>query len=119
MNETDPVVELITTFVAGPRHHTSPDVLAKLAHGTRLTMAREPANPADRNAVRFTWPDHPFATRDVKSIGYVPAVQAGMVARLLDAGFPLTAVVVVLVEPAKYEVVVELRLPRWPAQKAR
>ncbi|MDN5864289.1 MAG: HIRAN domain-containing protein [Gammaproteobacteria bacterium] len=77
--------ELFRGPVAGFGHAHGPRLLHRLAAGDYLRLAREPTNPHDALAVRVDWND--------RKIGYVPRPDNAQVARQLDAGVPLAAIV--------------------------
>lgn len=67
--------------LAGFRHHDGPHAWPLLRRGDPVELVREPHNPHDANAVRVRWKG--------RTLGYVPRLLAGRVARHLDAGAPL------------------------------
>jgi hypothetical protein len=99
--------EFLTILAAGAKHRTTPHALRQVHAGDALALSREPTNPADRNAVMLLHPS-------IGHVGYVPRVQAQMVARLLDHGYPVHAHVV-SVDPSMHEVIVDLRMRGWPS----
>lgn len=77
----------MTTYIAGPRHHDGAlQIIARLRGGDELALEREPDNPHDRNAV---------AVRDLRTLrklGYVPRADAPAVAKAMDSGYTVRAV---------------------------
>jgi hypothetical protein len=57
----------------------------------RLTLAREPENPFDPNAIAVRWED---PAGDVRQLGYVPRALAAVLAPLVDEGATITALAV-------------------------
>jgi hypothetical protein len=72
-----------TTLTSGLAHHEAKAVWADLAPGDALALVREPTNPDDPDAVRVEWQG--------RLLGYLPRVDNGDVARLLDRGQSLAA----------------------------
>lgn len=69
---------VMKTYIAGaPYHEGARDAIAKLRRADELVLVREPSNPHDRNAVAV------HATDGTK-LGYVPRVDAGAIAKVLD-----------------------------------
>lgn len=83
-------VRVQTSPLAGFQHHDGETVWPALRSGDRLTLAREPQNPYDPQAVRVEWKGF--------MLGYVPQAENRTVARLLDRGAKLEARVVHLSE---------------------
>jgi hypothetical protein len=83
--ETFPLawVRVQTSPLAGFQHHDGETVWPVLRSGDRLTLAREPKNPYDPQAVRVEWKGF--------MLGYVPRAENRTVARLLDGGARLEA----------------------------
>jgi hypothetical protein len=69
--------------LAGFRHHEAASLWNDMKVGDMLTLAREPANPHDANAVRVEWRGH--------MLGYVPRSQNQALAWAMDRGEPVTA----------------------------
>ena len=69
--------------IAGYRHHEAPLLLAALRPRLAITMAREPCNPQDPDAVALFWRG--------RKLGYLPRGSNFMVARLLEGNRPLSA----------------------------
>ena len=69
--------------LAGSQYYALAAVWSELRIGDRLTLAREPNNPRDRQAVRVDWFGH--------KLGYVPRAENAAVARALDDGEQLEA----------------------------
>ena len=69
--------------IAGFRHHEAPFVWAALNRRVPVTMAREPTNPHDSDAVALFW-------RGCK-LGYLPRGENFVVARLLERERRLSA----------------------------
>jgi len=81
--------ELVTPLefrIAGTRH-VAVGELAVLSNGDALRLEREPSNPSDQCATLVM-------ADSGQRAGYVPRQYSGFVSRLLDAGTPLSAVVV-------------------------
>lgn len=76
---------VIRIFVAGVAHHQRLHDLGTLAKDERLTLAREPTNEWDKNAVKIL--------RGDRLIGYVPAETSRWVSRILAAGHRMRATV--------------------------
>lgn len=74
---------LLCAPVAGYQFHAGPRLESRFAAGQPLTLAREPDNPHDHNAVRVEWQG--------EKLGYVSRREAEEIARLLDAGARLAA----------------------------
>ncbi|MDR1646645.1 MAG: HIRAN domain-containing protein [Zoogloeaceae bacterium] len=71
--------------LAGSQFYALKTVREKIRVGDALTLAREPDNPYDANAVRVEWQG--------EKLGYVPRRENHAVAAALTRGDPLTAVV--------------------------
>jgi hypothetical protein len=69
--------------LAGFRHHEAASLWSDMKVGDVLTLAREPANAHDANAVRVEWRGH--------MLGYVPRSQNQALAWAMDRGEPVTA----------------------------
>ena len=69
--------------LAGYRYGEAAALWPLLRVGDALTLAREPGNPHDANAVRVEWRGH--------KLGYVPRRENAAVAAGLDRGAPLRA----------------------------
>lgn len=69
--------------LAGSQYHALDEVWSQIRPGDRLTLAREPHNRHDRNAVRVDWNGQP--------LGYLPRRENRAVAHALDAGQALEA----------------------------
>jgi hypothetical protein len=69
--------------LAGFQYAEAASLWARLRVGDELTLAREPENPHDANAVRVEWRGH--------KLGYVPRRENAAVARGLERGAPLRA----------------------------
>ena len=74
--------------LAGSQYHALAEVRTEIRLHDRLTLAREPNNRHDRNAVRVDWRGHP--------LGYIPRSENRAVARALDAGERLEARITLL-----------------------
>ena len=80
-------VFLLETVVAGTTHVAGIEELEPFLHsGDRLELIRVPENPSDPNAIKIY-------TRDRVKLGYVPRKDNLILARLMDAGKLLHAVV--------------------------
>lgn len=99
--------ELLVTYLAGCKHHTTPMALSALPHGAELTLTREPTNAHDTNAIMCVRSD----ITPAQKVGHIPAVQAQWLAALLDNGYEIRAIVE-HVEPTKMAVAVMLEMPR-------
>jgi HIRAN domain len=69
--------------LAGFRHHEAASLWNDMKVGDVLSLAREPSNPHDANAVRVEWRGH--------MLGYVPRSQNQALAWAMDRGEPVTA----------------------------
>ena len=80
-------VFLLTSPVAGTTHVAGIEELEPfLRPGDRLELIRIPDNPSDPNAIKIY-------TRDRVKVGYVPRKDNPILARLMDAGKLLYAVI--------------------------
>lgn len=92
--------------LAGFQYYEGKGVWEMMRAGDALTLAREPQNPHDANAVRVEWRGQP--------LGYVPRRENGDVARQMDRGVPVRARIVQLREArnpwqrVEFEVYVDL-----------
>lgn len=78
---------LLETVVAGTSHVAGiEDLEPFLREGDRLTLVRVPDNPSDHNAIKIF-------NRDGLKVGYVPRQDNQILARLMDAGKLLFAVI--------------------------
>ena len=78
---------LLRTEIAGTTHTTGIEELEPfLRPGERLELVRVPDNPSDPNAIKLY-------TRDGVKLGYVPRQENQILARLMDAGKLLYAVI--------------------------
>lgn len=64
--------------LAGFVYYDGKAVWDRMKTGDRLTLAREPANPHDANAIRIEWQG--------QMLGYVPRKDNGDLARQMDLG---------------------------------
>lgn len=80
--------ELFSGFIAGFQYADGARLLGQMQLGDPLLLAREPANPHDRLAVKVSWRE--------RKLGYIPRPQNAAIARLLDLGTPLTARIVAI-----------------------
>ena len=71
--------------LAGFSYHAAAAQWEQLRQGDTLRLVREPDNPHDPLAVHVYWSD--------QSIGYLPRSGNGAVARALDRGQPLLAMI--------------------------
>lgn len=78
---------LMDIAIAGGRYHALKPRRAILELGRLLTLAREPENPFDANAVAIL-------DTDGVRLGYVPRTAAGRIAALLDVGEDVTVEIV-------------------------
>jgi len=109
MSEDAGWIDLVTTYVAGTKHHTNAIVVESLRHGMVLALRRDPKNAYDKNAVEIFWPEN-NGDDPVDKLGFIPAVQSPMVARLMDNGYPVRAVVD-LADARKLEVFISVQIP--------
>jgi hypothetical protein len=72
-----------SSALAGFRYHAAAEVWDQLQVGDALSMAREPDNPHDANAVSVSWRG--------RKLGYVPRRENAALAWGLDRGEPLRA----------------------------
>lgn len=78
---------LLSTFVAGTTHVAGIEELEPfLKPGDRVKLVRVPDNPSDSNAIKLY-------TRDGVKLGYVSRRENQILARLMDAGKLLYAVI--------------------------
>ena len=81
-------VFLLETIIAGTTHVPGIAELEPFLYaGDRLELIRVPGNPSDPNAIKIY-------TRDRVKLGYVPRKDNPILARLMDAGKLLYAVLV-------------------------
>ena len=99
--------ELLTTHCAGANYGAWKDQLDDLAFGTVLRAVREPSNEYDRNAIRLDAPDG-------SKVGYVPAVQAVWLCRMMDLGGYELLAEVVTVESYRSMVAISICMPKAP-----
>jgi hypothetical protein len=69
--------------LAGSQYYSASRLWTEIRIGDRLSLAREPDNRHDRNAVRVEW--------NGQKLGYVPRAENRAVAQALDAGEKLEA----------------------------
>lgn len=81
-------IRLSVSFVAGFQHYDGPDAESFLEIGMPLQLNREPHNQYDKNAVEI-W------TGDAK-LGYVPRSDNKTIAKLMDQGTEVQALVLEL-----------------------
>ena len=74
--------------LAGFVYYDGDAVWNEMRTGDRLTLAREPANAHDANAIRIQWRGH--------MLGYVPRKDNADLARQMDHGAPVEARVTAL-----------------------
>ena len=81
----EPTVRLVvqSSALAGFRYHAAAEVWDELRVGDPLSMAREPDNPHDANAVSVSWRG--------RKLGYVPRAQNAALAWAMDRGDTLSA----------------------------
>ena len=78
---------LLSTFAAGTTHVVGIEELEPfLQPGDRVKLVRVPDNPSDPNAIKLY-------SRDGVKLGYVPRQENRILARLMDAGKLLYAVI--------------------------
>ncbi|MBK9081411.1 MAG: HIRAN domain-containing protein [Rhizobiales bacterium] len=85
--------------IAGGDYYELEDVLERIGPGVKLTLAREPANPYDADAVAVHL--------DGVKLGFIPRSANTPVARLLDGGARVSAEVVRMLDIERYEDVPE------------
>ena len=99
--------ELNEFAVAGLPFYDGPELLDELQPGESLSLAAEPDNPFDHDAIRID--------AHGRKIGYVPRGENGPLARLLRQGVPLRARVARIAPEAStwgaLTVLVSMRLP--------
>ena len=81
-------IRLAVTFIAGFQHYDGPDAALLLETGMPLQLNREPHNSYDKNAVEV-W------TGDAK-LGYVPRSANKTIAKLMDEGIEVQALILEL-----------------------
>jgi hypothetical protein len=86
MAATAPVIPLITCRIAGTGHHCTADTRSELRDGLAVDLRREADNEHDPDAIAVVTPDG-------RRLGYLPRRRNEVIARLLDAGKPLTATI--------------------------
>lgn len=79
-----PRVALLETHVAGYRFHEGPAVEESLTPAMQLVLRREPWNAFDAGAIAV-W------TSAGAKLGFLPRSENRTLARLMDAGVPVTA----------------------------
>ncbi len=92
-----PSVTLQETHVAGTAYYRADAVLPTLREGQTLILRRQPDNPFDPLAVEVL-------TAIGEKLGYVPRAANPPYARMLDAGYPLTARITA-VRPGRWDLV--------------
>lgn len=107
---TDAHILVQDSPLAGFQYHDGRKLWAELQVGDALTLAREPDNPYDANAVRVDWRGH--------KLGYVPRRENADIARLMDKGVRLNARISRLVDSrdpwqrVRFEILAPLEAPR-------
>ena len=96
-------IYLFGTEIAGTRYAENiQELYDSLAEGDRVSLVREPENPYDEYAIRVETEEHaPIGYIPVKELeepdetklGYIPRINNRIIARLMDAGKFLYAVV--------------------------
>jgi hypothetical protein len=91
--------------LAGFVYYEGKDVWQSIKRGDRLTLAREPANAHDSNAVRIEWQG--------RMLGYVPRADNADIARQMDLGARVEARVTELNRAAngRHRISYEISLP--------
>lgn len=84
--ESPPLLFLLRVPVAGLAYHAYGEETPRIARGTEVFLAREPANPHDALAIAVHGPGG-------RRIGYVPRRENTVPARLMDGGLKLRAFV--------------------------
>ena len=72
-----------SSALAGFQYHEAEACWEQLRVGDRLSLAREPANPHDANAVSVSWQGH--------KLGYLPRRDNAVVAAEMDRGSRVAA----------------------------
>ena len=80
-------VFLMETYVAGAAYHEGSVLTNWLKAGDQLALKREPDNPYDDLAIEVL-------SQDGIKFGYIPRSQNPILARLMDAGKQISAVVI-------------------------
>lgn len=83
---TATAIPLMTCRVAGTGHHCTAETRRELRDGLHLELRREADNDHDPNAIGVFTPED-------RRLGYLPRTRNEVIANLLDAGKPLTAVI--------------------------
>ena len=104
-----PVMRIVVQHapLAGFLYYDGSAVWERMKTGDRLTLAREPGNPHDANAVRLEWQGH--------MLGYVPRRDNTDLARQMDHGAAVEARITALARAANgrhrisYEIYVPLK----------
>lgn len=94
---TRPSVTLQETHVAGTAYYRAGAVLPTLREGQTLILRRQPDNPFDPLAIEVL-------TAVGEKLGFVPRAANPPYARMLDAGYPLTARITA-VQPGRWDLV--------------
>jgi hypothetical protein len=81
-------IRLAVTFIAGFQHYDGPEAQSLLETGMPLQLNREPHNQYDKNAVEV-W------TGDAK-LGYIPRSDNKTIAKLMDEGVGVEALILEL-----------------------
>ena len=90
-SESEPAkqkIRLAVTFIAGFQHYDGPDAQSLLETGMPLQLNREPHNNYDKKAVEI-W------TGDAK-LGYVPRSENKTIAKLMEEGIEVQALILEL-----------------------
>jgi len=76
-------VSIYKAHLRGLAYYDYRQVKSRLAVGTELKLVREPDNPYDADAIAVYFGKH--------QLGYLPAVENAVMARMMDSGLVLTA----------------------------
>lgn len=76
-------VTLLHTYIAGYQYYKKDHIEARLRHGDKLSLKREPDNPFDTKAV--------VILSGAEKLGYLPADINSVIAGLMDQDLPVEA----------------------------
>jgi len=94
--------------LAGFVYYDGKAVWDRMKTGDRLTLAREPGNPHDSNAIRLEWQGH--------MLGYIPRRDNADLARQMDLGARVEARITALDKASngRYRISYEVYVPLKP-----
>lgn len=97
--------------LAGFVYHDGKAVWSQMKRGDALTLAREPDNPHDPNAIRLRWQGY--------TLGYVPRRDNADLARQMDRGARPVARITELAQSAngRHRISYEIAVPLAPANE--